>query len=156
MPPSGAPPSAQAPPVLLQQSELTLPPRPRGIHLITREVLQGLPGLRDFACGVLNLCLQHTSASLFLGENADADVRADLERWADRAAPDGASYFVHTAEGDDDMPAHVKSALFGTSLTLPLRDGRPRLGTWQGIYLGEHRDHGGARTLVATAWGTSR
>jgi secondary thiamine-phosphate synthase enzyme len=95
----------------------------------------------------------HTSASLFLGENADRDVRADLERWSDRAAPDGADYFVHTTEGPDDMPAHVKSAIFGTTLSLPIRDGRLALGTWQGIYLGEHRDHGGRRSIVATMAG---
>jgi secondary thiamine-phosphate synthase enzyme len=91
-----------------------------------------------------------------VNENADPDVRADLERWADRAVPEGAAYFEHTAEGPDDMPAHVKGVLFGSSLTIPVREGRLLLGTWQGIYLGEHRDQGGSRSVVATLWGEAR
>lgn len=138
------------------QSVIKLRPRPRGFHLITTEVLAGMPELSLIEVGALHLFLQHTSASLLLNENADPDVRADLERWTDRAVPDGASYFVHTAEGDDDMPAHAKSAVFGASLLLPVRDGRPLLGTWQGITLGEHRDDGGSRSVVATAWGRRR
>ena len=135
------------------QRTITFEPRPRGIHLVTREVLAALPELDDFAVGVLHLLIQHTSASLTLSENASPEVRADLESWLDRAVPERAPYWTHTLEGDDDMPAHVKAALMGPSLTLPLREGRLVLGTWQGIYLCEHRDRGGARAVVATAWG---
>jgi secondary thiamine-phosphate synthase enzyme len=135
------------------QRTVTLEPRPRGIHLVTGEVLEALPELGDLGVGVLHLLIQHTSASLSLNENASPEVRADLDAWLDRAVPEGASYWTHTLEGDDDMPAHVKAALMGPSLTLPLREGRPALGTWQGIYLCEHRDRGGARSVVATAWG---
>jgi secondary thiamine-phosphate synthase enzyme len=103
--------------------------------------------------GFLSLFMQHTSASLLLGENADADVRGDLERWANQAIPERAPYFQHVLEGADDMPAHVKSTLFGGQLSIPVRDGRLLLGTWQGIYLGEHRNHGGSRSVVATLWG---
>ena len=132
------------------QRTITFEPRPRGIHLVTREVLAALPDLDDFAVGVLHLLIQHTSASLTLSENASPEVRADLESWLDRAVPEGAANWTHTLEGDDDMPAHVKAALMGPSLTLPLREGRPALGTWQGIYLCEHRDRGGPRSLVVT------
>jgi secondary thiamine-phosphate synthase enzyme len=129
--------------------------RPRGFHLITDEVTTALPEIRRLRVGLVHLLLQHTSASLSLNENADPDVRADLDRWCDHAIPEGAPYLVHTAEGPDDMPAHVKSGFFGTSLTLPVRAGRLALGTWQGIYLGEHRDQGGSRTIVATISGQS-
>jgi secondary thiamine-phosphate synthase enzyme len=135
------------------QIELRLRPRPRGLHLVTDEVVAGLPQLRGLKVGVLNLFLQHTSASLSVNENADPDVRADMERWLDRAVPEGAPYFVHTAEGPDDMPAHLKAALLGCSVSIPIRDGRLALGTWQGLYLGEHRDEGGARRVVATIFG---
>jgi secondary thiamine-phosphate synthase enzyme len=135
------------------QRRITLPPRPRGFHLITTEVLDALPQLRELRVGMLHLLIQHTSASLALNENASPDVRRDFESWFDQAVPEGAGYWTHTLEGDDDMPAHIKAALLGPSLTLPLAQGRPALGTWQGIYLCEHRDHGGARSLVATAWG---
>jgi len=135
------------------QRIITFEPRPRGIHLVTGEVLAALPELDDFGVGVLHLLIQHTSASLTLNENASPEVRADLDAWLDRAVPERAPYWTHTLEGDDDMPAHVKAALMGPSLTLPLRDGHPVLGTWQGIYLCEHRDRGGARSVVATAWG---
>jgi secondary thiamine-phosphate synthase enzyme len=135
------------------QRTVTFEPRPRGIHLVTGEVLAALPELDDFGVGILHLLIRHTSASLTLSENASPEVRADLDAWLDRAVPEGASLWTHTLEGDDDMPAHVKAALMGPSLTLPLREGRPALGTWQGIYLCEHRDRGGARSVVATAWG---
>lgn len=135
------------------QRQITLEPRPRGFHLITEEVLRELPELRELRVGLLHLLIRHTSASLALNENASPDVRRDFERWFNQAVPDGAGYWTHTLEGDDDMPAHVKASLLGPELTLPVSDGRPVLGTWQGIYLGEHRDHGGARSLVATAWG---
>ncbi|HEX8977878.1 MAG TPA: secondary thiamine-phosphate synthase enzyme YjbQ [Solirubrobacteraceae bacterium] len=137
------------------QRQITLEPRPRGFHLITEEVLRELPELRELRVGLLHLLIRHTSASLALNENASPDVRRDFERWFNQAVPDGAGYWTHTLEGDDDMPAHVKASLLGPELTLPISDGRPVLGTWQGIYLGEHRDHGGPRSLVATAWGES-
>jgi secondary thiamine-phosphate synthase enzyme len=127
--------------------------RSRGFHLVTEEVGDALPELGEFSTGLLHLLLRHTSASLALNENVSPDVRRDLESWFDRAVPDGAPYWTHTLEGADDMPAHVKAALLGPSLTLPISDGRLALGTWQGIYLCEHRDHGGPRSLVATAWG---
>jgi secondary thiamine-phosphate synthase enzyme len=138
------------------QRTITFEPRPHGIHLVTGEVLGALPELGDFSVGILHLLIQHTSASLTLNENASPEVRADLDAWLDRAVPEGAPYWTHNLEGDDDMPAHVKAALMGPSLTLPLREGRPALGTWQGIYLCEHRDLGGARTVMATATGSSR
>jgi secondary thiamine-phosphate synthase enzyme len=135
------------------QLDLVLRPRSRGIHLVTEEIAAGLPQLRDLRVGMLSLFLQHTSAALAINENADPEVRADLARWLDQAVPDGAPYFEHTAEGADDMPAHVKAALLGPSLTIPVRNGRLLLGTWQGIYLAEYRHAGGARRLVATLWG---
>ena len=135
------------------QRTIELPARPRGFHLITAEVLEALPELREISVGMLQLLIQHTSASLALSENASPEVRRDFAAWFDRAVPEGAPYWTHTLEGDDDMPAHVKAALLGPSLTLPIAAGRPALGTWQGIYLCEHRDRGGARSLVATAWG---
>ncbi len=136
----------------VQQVNIRLSPRGRGFHLITADILAALPQLKEIRAGILHLFVQHTSASLTVNENADPDVRADMERWFDRAVPDGAREFVHTAEGDDDMPAHLKASLLGSSVTIPVRDGRLALGTWQGIYLGEHRDHGGGRSLVATLY----
>jgi secondary thiamine-phosphate synthase enzyme len=137
------------------QTEITLRPRPRGFHLVTEEVLAGAPQLRELRVGVALVFIQHTSASLTLNENASPDVLRDFAAWFDRAVPDGADYFSHTLEGDDDMPAHIKSSLTDASLVLPVRDGRLALGTWQGIYLCEHRDRGGARRLVLTAFGES-
>jgi secondary thiamine-phosphate synthase enzyme len=138
------------------QREITLEPRPRGFHLVTREVVQALPELGEIDVGLLHVLIRHTSASLALNENASPDVRRDFESWADDAVPERAAYWTHTLEGADDMPAHVKAALFGPSLTMPISRGRLALGTWQGIYLCEHRDRGGARSLVATAWGEGR
>lgn len=135
------------------QRTITFEPRPRGIHLVTDELLGELPELVDFEVGILHLLIQNTSASLTLNENVSPEVRDDLEAWLGRAVPEGASFWTHTLEGGDDMPAHVKAALLGPSLTLPLRAGRPALGTWQGIYLCEHRDRGGPRSVVATAFG---
>ncbi|MGH2867009.1 MAG: secondary thiamine-phosphate synthase enzyme YjbQ [Solirubrobacteraceae bacterium] len=135
------------------QRELRFAPRPRGFHLVTGEVLEGLPELREIAVGMLHLLIQHTSASLTLNENASPDVRRDFESWFNEAVPERARYWTHTLEGDDDMPAHIKAALLGPVLTLPVAQGRPALGTWQGIYLGEHREHGSPRSVVATAWG---
>jgi secondary thiamine-phosphate synthase enzyme len=138
------------------QEEIELRPRPRGFHLVTDEVEDGMPPLREVRIGILHVFIRHTSASLTLNENASPDVRRDFAAWFDRAVPDGADYFRHTLEGDDDMPAHIKSSLLGPSLTIPVRDGRLALGTWQGIYLCEHRDHGGSRRLTLTLWGESR
>jgi secondary thiamine-phosphate synthase enzyme len=134
------------------QREVTLDPRPRGFHVVTDEVLGALPELRSLRVGLLHLLIQHTSASLTLNENASPDVRRDFETWFERAVPEGTDW-AHSLEGPDDMPAHIKASLLGPSLTLPIAGGRPALGTWQGIYLCEHRDRGGRRTLVATAFG---
>ena len=135
------------------QREIRLDPHPRGFHLIGAEVEAALPELREVRVGLLHLHIQHTSASLALNENASPDVRRDLETWFSRVVPEGADHWRHTVEGPDDMPAHVKGVLIGPSLTLPLADGRPALGTWQGVYLCEHRDAGGARSLIATITG---
>jgi secondary thiamine-phosphate synthase enzyme len=135
------------------QRAIDLEPRPRGFHLITREVFGALPELGEVSVGLLHLLIQHTSASLALNENASPDVRRDFEAWFNEAVPERASYWTHTLEGPDDMPAHVKAALLGPSLTLPVNRGRLALGTWQGIYLCEHRNRGGSRSVVATLWG---
>jgi secondary thiamine-phosphate synthase enzyme len=135
------------------QRTVRLQARSRGFHLVTDEVREALPELAEISVGLLHLLSQHTSASLALNENASPDVRRDFESWFDQAVPEGAPYWTHTLEGEDDMPAHIKAALLGPSLTLPIREGHLALGTWQGIYLCEHRDHGGPRSLVATAWG---
>jgi secondary thiamine-phosphate synthase enzyme len=137
------------------QREISLDPLPRGFHLITREVLSALPELADVRVGLLHLFLRHTSASLTLNENASPDVRRDFAAFFDRAVPERAAYWTHTLEGPDDMPAHVKASLLGPSLSLPIAGGRLALGTWQGVYLCEHRDRGGARSLLATLWGAS-
>ena len=135
------------------QRPIRLAARPRGFHLVTDEVLDALPELEEISTGLLHLLIQHTSASLALNENASPDVRRDFESWFNRAVPEGAPYWTHTLEGEDDMPAHIKAALLGPSLTLPIADGRLALGTWQGIFLCEHRDRGGGRNLLATCWG---
>jgi secondary thiamine-phosphate synthase enzyme len=135
------------------QRTIQLPAQSRGFHLVTDEVLEALPELGRVSVGLVHLLIQHTSASLALNENAAPEVRRDFESWFNQAVPEGAPYWTHTLEGADDMPAHIKAALLGPSLTLPVSDGRLALGTWQGIYLCEHRDHGGSRSLVATAWG---
>src|SRR5438067_5134855 len=137
------------------QRDISLDRRPRGFHVITREVLDALPELREFDVGLLHLLIRHTSASLALNENASPDVRRDFESWFNQAVPERAPYWTHTLEGPDDMPAHVKASLLGPSLTLPVSRGRLALGTWQGIYLCEHRDRGGSRSLVATIMGES-
>lgn len=135
------------------QRELRLRARPRGFHLITEEIVRQIPELREFQVGLAHFFIQHTSAALALNENADPTVRTDMARYFDRLAPENAPYFEHTAEGLDDMPAHVKSVLLGSSLTMPIRDGRLAVGTWQGIYLCEFRDYGGERRLVVTLQG---
>jgi secondary thiamine-phosphate synthase enzyme len=135
------------------QREIRLDARPRGFHLVDREVLGALPELRDVRIGLLHLFIRHTSASLTLNENASPDVRRDFASHFDAAVPEDAPYWTHTAEGPDDMPAHIKASLLGPSLTLPVSGGRLALGTWQGIYLCEHRDRGGPRSLLATLHG---
>jgi secondary thiamine-phosphate synthase enzyme len=135
-----------------RQREITLRPRPRGVHLVTDEIVGALPELSGLQMGLAHLFIRHTSASLTLNENASPDVRRDLETWFNAAVPEDFAW-THTLEGADDMPAHVKAALMGSSLTLPITDGRLALGTWQGIYLCEHRDRGGARSLLVTLSG---
>ena len=134
------------------QADLRLAPRRRGFHLITPEVEAALGDMPEFRIGLLHVFIQHTSASLSINENADPDVPRDLEMAFATIAPEHLPY-VHTCEGPDDMPAHVKCSMIGSSLTIPIADGRLRLGTWQGIYLCEHRDRGGPRRLVITAHG---
>ena len=135
------------------QREIALPARPRGFHLITRDVVGALPELGGIGVGLAHLFILHTSASLTLNENASPDVRTDFGTWFDEAVPEDAPYWTHTDEGPDDMPAHIKASLLGPSLSLPVSDGRLALGTWQGIYLCEHRDRGAPRRLLATLWG---
>jgi secondary thiamine-phosphate synthase enzyme len=135
------------------QKTFTLKPRPRGFHLVSDEIIAALPELAQLGTGLLNLFIQHTSASLTLNEHASPEVRRDFERHFREMVPDGAPYFEHTLEGPDDMPAHLKASLLGASLVIPVSKGRLMLGTWQGIYLGEHREQGGARKVVATLWG---
>jgi secondary thiamine-phosphate synthase enzyme len=135
------------------QKEFALKARPRGFHLITDEVIAAVPELAAVRVGVAHVFLLHTSASLCINENADPDVRGDLERHFNVAAPENAPHYRHTLEGPDDMPAHIKAALIGTSVTIPVRDGRLVMGTWQGLYLCEHRDRGGARRVVVTVAG---
>jgi secondary thiamine-phosphate synthase enzyme len=133
--------------------DVQLEARVRGFHLVTSQVVEAIPELRQLAIGVLHVQILHTSASLTLNENASPDVRADFDSWFDRAVPEDAPFWRHTLEGSDDMPAHIKASLLGSSLTLPVRDGTLALGTWQGIYLCEHRDQGGPRSLRLTLAG---
>jgi secondary thiamine-phosphate synthase enzyme len=135
------------------QREIVLAARPRGFHLITREVVGQMPEIGHFAVGLAHLFIRHTSAALALNENADPTVRADMEAYFNRLAPENAPYYRHTSEGPDDMPAHLKAVLLGSSLTIPISAGRLALGTWQGIYLCEHRDDGGPRRVVVTLSG---
>ena len=135
------------------QREITLRPRPRGVHLVTGEIESAVPELREVAVGLAHLFIRHTSASLTLNENASPDVRRDFESWFDAAVPEGAPYWTHTVEGPDDMPAHIKASLLGPALSLPISGGRLALGTWQGVYLCEHRDRGGPRSLLVTLLG---
>jgi secondary thiamine-phosphate synthase enzyme len=135
------------------QRELRLRPRPRGFHLVTDEVLAGMPELREVRAGLAHLFLRHTSASLTLNENASPDVRRDFASWFDEAVPEDAPFWTHTIEGPDDMPAHIMASLLGPALTLPVRDGRLALGMWQGVYLCEHRESGGPRSLLVTVYG---
>lgn len=137
------------------QKEIALAPRSRGFHLVSDEVLAQLPELAQFEVGLANFFLQHTSASIGINENADPTVRHDLAAHFDRAVPEDAPYYRHTMEGPDDMPAHIKAAMLGSALQIPITNGALNLGTWQGIYLCEHRNRGGARRLVVTVFGAS-
>ncbi|NBC87192.1 MAG: YjbQ family protein [Bacteroidetes bacterium] len=140
---------------MIRQSTLTLDARPRGFHLITAEIRRALPDLSDVRAGLLHVFIQHTSASLTINENASPDVRSDMEDHFNEMVPENQPYYDHTIEGSDDMPAHIKASLLDTSLTIPIRHGEMALGTWQGIYLNEHRDHGGRRSLVLTIKATT-
>lgn len=131
------------------QKEIRLPSYPRGFHLITEKVLQEID-IREVKAGLLHVFIKHTSASLTINENADPTVRQDFESHFNQAVPENAPYYRHTFEGPDDMPAHIKASTMGSSVTIPITNGRLNLGTWQGIYLGEHRDHGGSRKLVVS------
>lgn len=135
------------------QKEIVLKPRSRGFHLVTDEIVRALPELASIRVGVAHVFIQHTSASLCINENADPTVRTDLERSFNQLAPENAPHYVHTTEGPDDMPAHIKAALIGTSVSVPITNGRLNLGTWQGVYLCEHRDSGGPRRVVVTISG---
>ena len=137
------------------QKQIQLIPRSRGFHLITDEVMREIPEITSVKIGLAHFLLQHTSASLSINENADGSVRRDMESHFNKLAPEGAPYFEHTYEGPDDIPAHIKSGLLGCALNLPIREGRLLLGNWQGLYLGEHREHAGSRKLVVTIQGSS-
>jgi len=135
------------------QREFSLPAFARGFHLITAPILKAIPEMRDIRVGILQVFIKHTSASLTINENADPTVRMDFESHFNKMVPENAPYYKHDTEGPDDMPAHIKSSLLGNSVNIPITNGRLNLGTWQGIYLCEHRDHGGSRQIVLTAFG---
>jgi len=135
------------------QKKITLKSKNRGFHLVTDEIIEHVPEISELKIGLANIFIQHTSASITLNENASADVRSDMEKHFNKMVPENAPYYDHTLEGADDMPAHIKSSLLGPSLTIPIKNGRLELGTWQGIYLCEHRDYGGARQIIVTIQG---
>ena len=136
------------------QKSILLKPRNRGFHLIDSEILQQLRQLKTCQIGILHLFIQHSSASLTINENADPTVRVDMESHFNKFVPENASYYLHTYEGTDDMPAHIKASILGSSIQIPVNNGNLLLGTWQGIYLGEHRDHASSRSIVATYIGS--
>ena len=136
------------------QTEIQLPSFPRGFHLITEHVISNLPEIKQIKIGELQVFIKHTSASLTINENADPTVRQDFESHINQLVPENAPYYIHTYEGPDDMPAHIKASLMGASVQIPITNGKPNLGTWQGIYLCEHRNYGGRRKLVVTAFGS--
>ena len=136
------------------QKTITLSPRSRGFHIITHDVLENIPELKDLKTGILQLFIKHTSASLTINENADPTVRTDFESHFNMLAPENQSYYQHTFEGSDDMPAHLKASLLGSSVSIPITDGKLNLGTWQGIYLCEHRNRGSDRKLIVTIQGS--
>ena len=136
------------------QKTITLSPKSRGFHIITHDVLENIPEIKDFKTGILQLFIKHTSASLTINENADPTVRTDFESHFNILAPENQSYYQHTFEGSDDMPAHLKASLLGSSVSIPITDGKLNLGTWQGIYLCEHRNRGSDRKLIITIQGS--
>ena len=138
------------------QKKISLTPRSRGFHIITDNILENIPELKDFKAGILQLFIKHTSASLTINENADPTVRIDFESHFNILAPENKNYYKHTCEGPDDMPAHLKSSILGSSVSIPITDGKLNLGVWQGIYLCEHRDHGTVRKLIATIQGLAQ
>ena len=135
------------------QKEITLKPRSRGFHIITHEIERQIPELSKMNIGIANIFIKHTSASLTLNENVSPDVRSDMEKHFNQIVPENAPYYQHIYEGSDDMPAHIKSSIIGPSLTIPVTNGRLNMGTWQGIYLCEHRNHGGSRKVIVTISG---
>lgn len=135
------------------QNEVRLNAKPRGFHLITHEIVQQCPQLNQIEVGMLNLFIKHTSASLSLNENYDPSVRVDFEQFFNRCVSENEPYFTHTDEGADDMPAHLKSSILGASISIPVSNGQLNLGTWQGIYLCEHRNHASGRSIVLTLMG---
>ena len=135
------------------QKEISLPPKRRGFHLVTDEVLASIPELATIKIGLMNVFIKHTSASLTINENADPTVRQDFESYFNRSVPENESYYKHRDEGSDDLPAHLKSSLLGSNVNIPITNGNLNIGIWQGIYLCEHRNHGGSRTLVVTVNG---
>ena len=135
------------------QKEISLNPRPRGFHLITNEILQKIQEIGDISIGTMEIFIKHTSASLTINEDADPTVRDDFESHFNQIVPENASYYKHTIEGPDDMPAHLKSSILGSSVTIPITNGTLNLGTWQGIYLCEHRNQSGSRSVVLTLTG---
>ena len=137
------------------QKTISLSPKPRGFHIITHDVLENIPEIKDFKTGILQLFIKHTSASLTINENADPTVRTDFESHFNMLAPENQSYYQHTFEGSDDMPAHLKASLLGSSVSIPITDGKLNLGTWQGIYLCEHRNRGSDRKLIITIQGSA-
>jgi len=139
--------------IMWVQKTVRLQAKSRGFHLVTREVVEQLPEVREFKVGLAHFFIQHTSASLTINENADPTVRTDMEAHFNHFVPENQNYYRHTLEGDDDMPAHIKSSTIGSSISIPISNGSFALGTWQGIYLGEHRDHGGSRQVVVTLHG---
>jgi len=138
------------------QKEISLEPRGRGFHLITDEVVNQLPDLKEIKTGLVHILIKHTSASITLNENYDPDVRSDMEKYFNRTVKENEPWYEHNSEGADDMPAHIKSTLIGSSLTIPIANGKLNLGTWQGIYLCEHRNHSGSRKIVVTIFGEEK
>ena len=135
------------------QSEIELKPYSRGFHLITNTIIKSVPEIKDIKVGILQVFIKHTSASLTINENADPSVRTDFESHINKMVPENMSYYIHTYEGSDDMPAHLKASLMGASVQIPITDGKLNMGIWQGIYLGEHRNNASSRSLVITAFG---
>lgn len=137
------------------QKTITLPAKSRGFHLVTSEILHSLPELAKFQIGIAHFFIRHTSASLTINENADPSVRTDFESHFNKMVPENAPYYIHTYEGPDDMPAHLKSSILGSSISIPITNGRLNMGTWQGIYMCEHRDYAGSRKITITLNGES-